>query len=70
MEKKRVEVYLYDEELKFLEWLAKYDNSENSIDHDSDTKWTVNKEISTLASIKIRETMEFYKSEGLYNDNL
>lgn len=65
--KKRVEIYLSDEELKFLEWLAKHDNSENSIDYDASTKWTVNKEINALAGLKIAETMEFYKNEGLYN---
>jgi hypothetical protein len=65
--KKRVEIYLSDEELKFLEWLAKYDNSENSIDYDASTKWTVNKEINALAGLEIAETMKFYKNEGLYN---
>ena len=67
---KRVEVYLSDEELKFLEWLVKYDNIEDGKDHLPKAKWTVAKEIATLAAIKVDETMEFYKSEGLYNDNL
>ena len=67
---KRVGVYLSDKELKFLEWLAKYDNSEDSKDYAPDTKWTAEREISALAAVKIKETMKFYENEGLYNDNL
>lgn len=70
MAKHRVEIYLDDKEEKFLKWLVNYDNSEDSKDHSPDTKWTLSKEINALAGVKIQETMDFYKKEGTYNDNI
>lgn len=64
---KRVDIYLSDEEIKFLRWLAEYDNTEDNKNCCGTNKWTVSKEISCLASMKINETLNYYRQEGYYN---
>ena len=60
MEKRRVEVYLTDEQFHFLQWLVKYDNEYD------DVNFTIATEISACALCKIDELMDFYINDGLY----
>ena len=58
----KVDIDLSEKQLKFLTWLANYDNRNNPV-----FKWDCNKEVKVLALIKIDEYLEYYKKEGLYN---
>lgn len=61
----KVDMQLSNKTLKFLQWLADYDNSKENI-IDIGYKWTVEKEIISLAMINIKDTMERYIKEGKY----
>ena len=61
----KVDIYLSDENLKFLKWLADYDNSDNR--ENSIIKWDLKKEVEVLALIKIDEMLKYYREVGLYN---
>lgn len=59
----KVGVYLSDEEIKFLSFLANHDNKIAFYEY----KMTVARELNILATIKIRDTMREYKEKGLYD---